>query len=320
MIPFFMLLGGLALTLLAANWLVDGASSIAKRFNVSDLVIGLTIVSLGTSTPELAINIFSALDGSTSLAIGNVMGSNIANILLILGVTAIISEIRVMGSTAWKEIPLSLLAAIVLGIMANDQWLDPLAQGNFISRTDGMVLLCFLVIFFVYSFEIARTATDPFEEVAVMPLWKSITYTITGIAGLFFGGKLLVGGAVDIAALIGMSERVIGLTIVAIGTSLPELAASAVAAYKGKSGIAIGNVVGSNILNIFLVLGVTAVINPLPFQMPAMNYDLGLVIVASLLLVLATVIISPKRITKREGFVFVFLYLVYIASLVFVPG
>lgn len=318
MLSLILLIGGLALTLLAANWLVEGASSVAKRLNMSDLVIGLTIVSLGTSTPELAINIFSALDGSTGLAIGNVMGSNIANILLILGVTAIISEINVTTNTTWKEIPLSLLAAIVLGIMANDQWLDPGAEGNFISRTDGMVLLCFLIIFLVYTFEIARFHPDPAEEVTVMPVWKSLVFTLVGIAGLFLGGKLLVDGAVGVATIFGMSERVIGLTIVAIGTSVPELAASAVAAFKGKAGMAVGNVVGSNILNIFLILGLTAIIEPLPFQLPAMNHDLGLVLLASMLLFWATVIFSPKRLSRREGYVFTILYVLYLGSLVFV--
>ncbi|MCB0518692.1 MAG: calcium/sodium antiporter [Lewinellaceae bacterium] len=318
MISILLLLAGLALTLFSANWLVEGASSIAKRFHVSDLVIGLTIVALGTSTPELAINIFSALEGSSGLAIGNVLGSNIANILLILGVTAIISEIKVTTNTTWKEIPFSLLAAVTIGIMANDQWLDPSANGNFISRTDGMVLLCFLIIFMVYTFEIARFHPDPVEQVQVMPVWKSIVYAVVGICGLFFGGKLLVDGAVGLAQMIGMSERVIGLTIVAIGTSVPELATSIAAALKGKAGMAVGNVVGSNILNIFLILGTTAIIHPLPFQVPAMNHDLGLVVMASLLLFLATVIFTPKKISRREGVVFVALYVLYLGSLVFV--
>ncbi len=318
MISILLLLLGLAFTLFSANWLVDGASSLAKRLHISDLVIGLTVVALGTSTPELAINIFSALEGSSGLAIGNVLGSNIANILLILGITAIISEIEVTTNTIWKEIPFSLLAAVVIGIMANDQWLDPTANGNFISRTDGMVLLCFLVIFLVYTFEIAKFHPDPAEEVKLLPRWKSILFLVVGIAGLFGGGKLLVEGAVGVANMFGMSERVIGLTIVAIGTSVPELATSITAAYKGKAGMAVGNVVGSNILNVFLILGLTAIIQPMPFQVPTMNHDLGLVVLASLFLFMATVIFTPKRICKREGIVFTVLYVLYLGSLVFV--
>ena len=318
MLSVIYLIGGLLLTLLSANWLVEGSSSIAKRFNVSDLVIGLTVVALGTSTPELAINVFSAVEGSTGLAIGNVLGSNIANILLILGVSALIHPLEVTRNTTWKEIPLSLLAAIVIGIMANDDWLDPSASGNFISRTDGMVLLCFLAIFMVYTFEIARTSTDTAEKVAQMPLWKGIFLTVIGIIGLFIGGKLLVDGAVEVSKMLGMSERVIGLTIVAIGTSLPELATSVVAAWKGKTDLAVGNVVGSNILNIFLVLGLTATIKPLPFELPVMNHDLGLVVVASLFLFSSTVLISAKKISRWEGGVFLGLYIAYLVSLVFV--
>ena len=318
MLSVIYLIGGLLLTLLSANWLVEGSSSIAKRFNVSDLVIGLTVVALGTSTPELAINVFSAVEGSTGLAIGNVLGSNIANILLILGVSALIHPLEVTRNTTWKEIPLSLLAAIVIGIMANDDWLDPSASGNFISRTDGMVLLCFLAIFMVYTFEIARTSTDTAEKVAQLPLWKGIFLTVIGIIGMFIGGKLLVDGAVEVSKMLGMSERMIGLTIVAIGTSLPELATSVVAAWKGKTDLAVGNVVGSNILNIFLVLGLTATIKPLPFELPVMNHDLGLVVVASLFLFSSTVLISAKKISRWEGGVFLGLYIAYLVSLVFV--
>lgn len=320
MLSVLFLAGGLLLTLTSANWLVVGSSSIAKRFNVSDLAIGLTVVALGTSTPELAINIFSAVEGSTDLAVGNVLGSNIANILLILGISALIHPLHVTRNTTWKEIPLSFLAALVLGIMANDNWLDPTFNGNFISRTDGMVLLCFLAIFLVYTFEIARSSAEPVEKVEVMPLWKCTGLTVAGVAGLFLGGKLLVDGAVEVSRMFGMSERVIGLTIVAIGTSLPELATSVVAAIKGKTDLAVGNVVGSNILNIFLVLGFTAMIRPLPFELPAMNHDLGLVILASLLLFASTVLISVKKISRWEGGVFLGLYVAYLVSLVFVRG
>ena len=318
MLDILFLIGGLVLTLVAAHWLVDGSSSIAKRFNISDIVIGLTIVALGTSTPELAINIFSAIKGSTDLAIANVLGSNIANILLILGVSSIFAPLVITTNTTWKEIPFGLLAVIVLALMANDLWLDPTANGNFISRTDGLVLLCFLGIFIVYTFEISKFHPEGAEEVIVMALWKSIMLTILGIAGLFIGGKLLVDGAIGLAQMAGISERIIGLTIVAIGTSLPELAASIVAAKKGKTALAVGNIMGSNILNVFLILGVTATIHPMPFNAGASNHDLGLVMLSSVLLFAATFFYNPRRIGKREGFIFVSLYVIYLVTLIFV--
>lgn len=318
MLDILFLIGGLVLTLYAANWLVDGSSSIAKRMNVSDLVIGLTIVALGTSTPELAINIFSAIEGSTELAIGNVLGSNIANILLILGSASLISPLVITTNTTWKEIPFSLLAVVVIALMANDLWLDASATGNFISRTDGMILLCFLSIFIVYTFEISKFNPEVVDRVYVMPVWKSVLLTITGIAGLFAGGKLLVDGAIGLAEMAGISERVIGLTIVAIGTSLPELAAAVVAARKGKTDLAVGNVIGSNILNVFLILGVTATIHPMPFDAGASNHDLGLVMLSTLLLFGATFFYNPRRIGKREGVIFISLYIIYLVTLVFV--
>jgi cation:H+ antiporter len=314
----FLLVAGMVITLLSAKWLVDGASSIAKRFRVPDMVIGLTVVALGTSTPELVINIYSAIEGSAGLAIGNVFGSNIANILLILGVAALISPITISTNNRWKEIPFSLLAAIVLGIIANDTWLDNLSTGNFISRTDGLVLLCFLAIFMVYTFEIARFNPEPADEVVAMKLWKSLLLTVGGSAGLFFGGKILVDGAVDISRWLGMTERIIGLTIIAIGTSLPELATSIVAAMKKRTDLAIGNVIGSNILNIFLVLGVTGVIQPMKFESPTMNHDLGIVVLSSILLFVTTFFYSTKRIGRRAGTLYVTLYVGYMISLIFV--
>lgn len=315
MLDILYLIGGLVLTVFAADRMVEGSSSLAKRFNVSDLVIGLTIVALGTSAPELAINIFSALEGSTDLAIGNVLGSNIANILLILGSAALISPLVISRNTIWKEIPFSLLAVIVLGLMANDIYLDAGVSQNMISRNDGLVMLCFLGIFIVYTFEIAGSNPDIVEEVEMQPLWKSIMFTILGIVGLFIGGKLLVDGAIGLAKMAGMSERVIGLTIVAIGTSLPELAAAVVAARKGKTDMAVGNVIGSNLLNIFLILGVTSTILPMPFDATA-NIDLGLVVVATLLLFGATFFYNPRKIGKKEGVIFISLYIIYLIVLV----
>lgn len=311
MLNLLYLAGGIALVIFSANWLVDGASSIAKKFGLSDLVIGLTIVAFGTSAPELTVNLFSALQGNTDIAIGNVLGSNIANIFLILGVASIIYPLSIQRNTTWKEIPLSFLAAVVLGILANDQLIDGSAAGSFVSRIDGLVLLCFFVIFMVYTAEIARNQTDTDEGIKPMPLWKSGLLVVAGLLGLFFGGKFLVEGAVNIAEQLGMSQKLIGLTIVAIGTSLPELATSIVAALKKKTDIAIGNVVGSNIFNIFFILGITSTVQPLPFS-PSINLDILVTIFASFILFLSTMVIGQRKVVRAEGIIFLLIYIVYI--------
>lgn len=315
MLNALFLIGGLVLIIFAAGWLVDGASALARRFGISDMVIGLTIVAFGTSAPELTINIFSALSGSTDLAVGNVLGSNLSNILLILGISALIAPIPIGSTTRWKEIPFSLLGALVLGFMANDVLLD--GEGsNLVSHIDGWVLLCFMAIFMVYTFGMARNTEEVTLETRHMPVWKGIGLFIVGLAGLFFGGKYMVEGAVNLATLMGMSERVIGLTIVAIGTSLPELATSVVAAMKKKMDIAIGNVVGSNIFNVFFVLGTTAVLEPLPFH-PNSNFDLMAVIIASVMLFLTGMRAHHSSITRGHGLLFLICYIAYLTFLIF---
>ena len=311
MLNFLYLFGGIAAIVLGANWLVDGASSIAKKFGISDLVIGLTIVAFGTSAPELTVNMFSALEGSTDIAIGNVLGSNIANILLILGITSIIYPLVIQHNTTWKEIPLSLLAAVVLGIIANDQLIDNSPGGTFVSTIDGLVLLSFFVIFLVYTIEISKNQPAAEEIAKPMPMRKALLFVALGLAGLFFGGQFFVDGAISVASQLGMSERLIGLTIVAVGTSLPELATSVVAAFKKNADIAVGNVVGSNIFNIFFILGLTSTIKPLPFS-PASNIDILVTILASFLLFLTTITLGRKKVDRAEGAIFVLLYISYI--------
>lgn len=319
MLDFIYLIGGIFVIIISANWLVDGASSLARKFGISDIVVGLTIVAFGTSAPELTVNIFSAIKGSTDIAIGNVLGSNISNILLILGITCIVNPVEILTNTKWKEIPLSLLAVIVIGIMSNDLFIDNSSSGNLISRADGLVLLCFMAIFMVYTFEMAKRqsqdfpvdAISPSKTEKVIPVWKALLFIFIGIGGLFLGGKYLVEGAVSIAKILGMSEKVIGLTIIAIGTSLPELATSVVAAYKKNADIAVGNIVGSNIFNIFFVLGTTSVIRPLPFNV-SINFDIMVAIIASLLLFLTTVTFKAKRIDRIEGVIFLVIYTGYI--------
>lgn len=319
MINFLFLFGGIIVIIFSANWLVDGASSIAKRLGISDLVIGLTIVAFGTSSPELTVNIFSAIKGSTDIAIGNILGSNIANIFLILGISSIIYPIVIRNNTTWKEIPLSLLAAVVLGIMANDYLIDNSKHGNVVSRIDSLILLSFFIIFLVYTAETARNSENAEPgNTEVMTIGKGIFFIIIGLIGLYFGGKYLVSGAVEIAGMLGMSERLIGTTIIAVGTSLPELATSVVAAYKKNTDIAVGNVVGSNIFNIFFILGVTAFIKPLPFN-PAINFDIFITILASLLLFITTFTVGRKKIDRIEGAIFILLYIGYLVVSIILP-
>jgi len=315
MMPYVFLVIGFILLIKGADYLVDGASSIARRLNVSDLVIGLTVVAFGTSTPELFVNIVASFKGNTDIAIGNVLGSNIANTFLILGVSSIIYPLTVTKGTVWKEIPFSLLAALVLAIVANDRFIngDP---ATVLTRADGLVFLSFFIIFLYHSFGIAQKIEGMEEHVPaeIYGLAKSILYIAGGLLGLSVGGKWIVDGAVHLALRFGMSESLVGLTIVAVGTSLPELATSAMAAYKKNVEIAVGNVVGSNIFNIFFVLGVSSVIKPLPFRETS-NTDMGVVVLASVLLFISMFTGKKRSLDRWEGGVFLVLYTGYIVAL-----
>jgi cation:H+ antiporter len=301
---------GLLLVTFGSNWLVDGASALAKKLKVSDLVVGLTIVSFGTSAPELIVNIFASANGSTELAIGNVVGSNIFNLLFILGVSAIVYPITVHNYTVFREIPFSLLAAAVIAIAANDIFIDGNASG-IISRSDGLILLCFFSIFMYYVFIISRSSDVHVPEgLQTMSTFKSLLYITAGLSGLVFGGKLMVDSAVILARNMGVSESVIGLTVLAIGTSIPELATSVAAAFKKNSDIAIGNVVGSNIFNIFFILGTSAVIKPLPFQ-AASNVDLILLFFATVFMLLLVYNHRQQQMVRTHGIIFVAIYILY---------
>jgi len=308
---------GFVFLIKGADFLVDGASSIAKKLNISAIVIGLTIVAFGTSMPELIVNIFASIEGNTEIAIGNILGSNIANILLILGICAIIYPISAQKNTVLREIPLSLLAIIVLGFMANDAWIDGgLFSG--LTRIDGLILLSFFTIFLYYIFSITKSDEDVVEkdDIQVYSYSKSGLFIILGLLGLMFGGKWIVDGAVKIAEYFSISESLIGLTVVAIGTSLPELATSAVAAYKKQSDIAIGNIVGSNIFNIFWILGVSSVIRPLPFNLSS-NGDIFMTIIASVVLFGVMFVGERRKIERWQGVLMVLMYVAYIIFLVF---
>jgi cation:H+ antiporter len=307
---------GFVLLIKGADFLVDGASSIARRFEISDLVIGLTVVAFGTSTPELFVNLVASAKGNTDIAIGNVLGSNIANVFLILGVSSIIYPLSVTKGTVWKEIPLSLLAAVVLGLAANDHLID---NHNFsaLTRIDGLIFLCFFIIFLYYSYSIAWEIEGMEQHVPVEQKGMATSLLLIGggFFGLTLGGKWIVDGAIVIAKNFGISESLIGLTIVAVGTSLPELATSAVAAYRRNVEIAVGNVVGSNIFNLFFVLGTSSIVKPLPFKTQN-NFDIGVVVLSSLLLFLFMFTGKKRSLDRWEGAVFLVLYTAYIVFLV----
>lgn len=315
------LIGGLALILVGANALTDGSAAVAKRFGISDLVIGLTIVAFGTSAPELVISVLSAIGGSAEMSIGNVVGSNIFNVLMIIGCTALVLPIKVERSIMTNEIPLVILSALVLAFCANDVLLDG-ASENVVSRSDGLVLLMFFLIFMRYTFAIAKSgagAGGADAAVKQMPGWKSALFIVGGLAGLIFGGQLFVDGASGIARAWGVSESVIGLTLVAGGTSLPELATSITAALKKNPGIAIGNVIGSNLFNLFFVLGCSATIVPLPMGNIG-NFDMAVLVGSSVLFWLVGWFFRKRTITRLEGALMVACYVAYTSVLIMQQG
>lgn len=313
MISILLLIGGVIAVLIGANLLVDGASSLAKKLQVSDLVIGLTVVAFGTSTPELTVSVFSSMQGEVDLALGNVVGSNLFNTMVILGIAAMIYPLQVHSNTIWKEIPMSLLAALVLLALVSDRWLDGAANPG-ISRAEGLALLGFFSIFLYYTFLVAKN-TPPKElhnVVKTYPVYLSLLMVAGGLILLVVGGRWIVIGAVEIAERLGMSKSIIALTIVAAGTSIPELATSAVAAFKKNADIAVGNVVGSNIFNIFMILGVSAVIKPLGLGSITI-LDISLVAVISLVLFIKSYNYTVSRV---EGGLLLLMYVAYVVYLI----
>ena len=311
MVSFLILIAGLAMVVYGANLLVDGASSLAKKYNIPNIVIGLTVVAFGTSAPEMAVSTYAAYTGNSEISIGNVVGSNIFNIFLILGVSAVIFPLTILKNTVLKEIPLSLLAAIVMYFMVNDiLYADGLK--NEISFSEGITLLSFMAIFMYYLVHLAQTSGED-EDLSIknMTMYKCLFYILTGLILLVAGGKFFVDSAVDLALGLGMSQAVIGLTIVAAGTSLPELATSVVAALKKNSDIAVGNIVGSNIFNIFFILGISSLISPLPIG-NIKDIDMFVCIFASIALFGTCYILGKQKITKFEGILFIICYIVYI--------
>lgn len=318
---------GATLVLIGADKLTDGAVGLARRFLIPEIVIGLTIVALGTSLPEFIVSLLSCINHAPAMSIGNILGSNLFNTLMIVGCSAIFCPILVSNATASKDIPLSLLASIVLPALALDAMFGQQGSQNVLSRGDGIVLLCFFLIFMSYTFSLAKggksatasadgmsfgghSATDGVPQ---MPVWQILLYIVLGLAGLIGGGELFVNGATGIARQMGVSEAVIGLTLVAGGTSLPELATSVIAARKGQSAMAIGNVIGSNLFNIFWILGCCACVTPLPVD--------GIVWTNFAVLIMANVLFwifarTSHRVNRYEGACLVACYVAYIAYLI----
>ncbi|MBP6921229.1 calcium/sodium antiporter [Candidatus Gracilibacteria bacterium] len=311
----FLMIVGFVVLVGGADLLVRGASSIAKKMGISTLIIGLTIVAFGTSLPELVVSVVAAMKGSSDIAVGNIVGSNIANILLILGITGMISQLRVKESTIWKEIPFAILAVMALIFVGFDTVLSNTSQ-NSITRGDGAVLILFFLLFLYYIFQLAKS--EPFTEDAGIKRYNtalSVGMIVVGLGGLVWGGDMFIDGAVEIAQSLGMSEALIGLTIVAVGTSMPELATSVVAALRGQNDIAVGNIVGSNIFNIFWILGASALINPLQIN-PVMLVD-TLICLAITVLLFGVMFVGRKNAIDRwQGGVFFALYIGYVAYLV----
>lgn len=375
---YFLFIVGFVLVIKGADLLIDGASSLARKFGISSIIIGLTVVAFGTSVPELVINVFSAIQGNTDVALGNIIGSNVANILLILGLTAAIFPLDVKITTAWKEVPFSLFAAFLLFILCNDSLIDGTKE-SFLSRGDGIVLFAFFGIFLYYVIEMAlrhkdeapilvdidlnnnsddkkimpagnvknkltevknnstetdveeikQTNTETSKEVSGNKETKDgkksgdkelsgmsiFFYIIGGLIALVFGGKWVVDGAIKIAMKFGMSEFLVSATIVAVGSSLPELVTSLVAAYKKEPDLSVGNIVGSNIFNIFWVLGISAIIRPIPVKI-GINMDLIFLMVITLYLFLFMFIGKKYKLERWQGIFFTVLYVFYVIYII----
>ena len=316
LIQSLILAGGLVMILFGANYLVDGASSIAKKFGISEFIIGLTIVGIGTSTPEMVVSYMSAFNGSTDLAIGNVVGSNILNTLLILGITALISPLAITRDNLRKDIPLNIAVTILLILLGLNKTFFGVGE-NTLSRLDGMVLLAIFVWYFISSFKSGKGSDGQNDEEGIVErkIWVSALMIAGGLAGLVIGGRLFVDSATSLAKILGISEKFIAITIVAAGTSMPELATSIVAAVKGKGQLALGNVLGSNIFNILLILGGSALIQPLSFaSMTAV--DLGIVLLCTVFILLSAFLFKKKELDRVEGALFILMEAAYMWYLI----
>lgn len=306
-IPILLAILGFGALIFGADWLVSGASSLAKKYKVPDLVVGLTIVAFGTSAPELIVNVVASSKNYDSIVLGNIIGSNNFNLFVILGIVGLIYPIKVQTSTAWKEIPLSLLAALLVLFLANNFFSG---GEKAVSRIDGILMLgCFFAIM-VYIFRQMKQEEGEDITLEKRSTWQLAGLILLGLAGLLIGGQLVIRNSIIIAQGFGVSEKIIGLTIVAAGTSLPELVTSIVAAFRQKSDIAIGNVIGSNIFNLLLILSISSIIAPITYP-SSFNMDLGMLIGGTVLLLVGMVTGVKKRLDRWEASLLLILFIVY---------
>ena len=314
-LQIFILLAGLLLILFGANWLVDGSSSIAKRFGISEFVIGLTIVGIGTSTPEMVVSFMSSFQGKADMAIGNIVGSNIFNTLMILGVTALISPLAITKSNLKRDIPLNIIVTVMLILLGMNLTIFGKGQDQ-LCRIDGAILLALFAGYLWTSFKSDQgDSEEGGEGIKEYKNGVSVLMIIAGLAGLIVGGRLFVNSATELAKMFGVSDKFIAITIMAAGTSMPELATCVVAALKGRGQLALGNVLGSNIANILLILGGAALINPLSFA--GMTYvDLGIILIGALVILASAFMFKKKELDRYEGAIFVLMEIVYMWYLI----
>jgi cation:H+ antiporter len=315
LIDIILIIAGMALLIKGGDFLVDGASSLARRLKISELAIGLTIVAFGTSAPELVVSLAAAIGDHPEISLGNVIGSNNFNLFAILGITALIAPPLVQKITVRIEIPFSMFAAILLLFLTNINFLP--GEKNFLSRIDGVILLMFFGWFLLYVYKSMKTHEigENDSSVKTLSMFKSILFIVLGLAFLVVGGRVVVNSAVNLARDLNISEKIIGLTIIAVGTSLPELVTSVTAMIKKKDDIAIGNIIGSNIFNIFLILGVSSLVNPMDYS-PVFNMDIYFLIFGTLLLLLAMFIGSKRKLDRWQGAIFLLLYIGYVVYLI----
>lgn len=311
--PLLFLVLGLLLLIKGADWLVNGASALAKQYHISDLAVGLTIVAFGTSAPELVVNSFASFQGHQDIVFGNVIGSNNFNLFVILGIAGVITPITVLSGTVWKEIPLSLFAVIILFLLVN---VSIASDSKILTRIDGVILLVLFCSFLIYVYK--QLKSDHIQPQSTEKKYSAIkiwTLLIAGLSGLVIGGRLVVTNAIEIAEILGISEKIIGLTIVAAGTSLPELATSVVAAIKKNNDIAVGNIIGSNIFNIFLILAVSALIKPIAYDQ-LFNKDIYLLAAGTLFLFVAMFTGQKSKLDRWEAGILLITYIGYTIYLV----
>ncbi|MFA0960185.1 calcium/sodium antiporter [Roseivirga sp. BDSF3-8] len=311
-LAFLLVIAGFASLLVGANWMVDGASALAKKYRVPDLAIGLTIVAFGTSAPELVVNIIASVNGYSDIVLGNIIGSNNFNLFIILGLSGLMLPIQVQSSTAWREIPVSLFISVLLFLFLNDFMVS---GPSWSGRVDGIILLLLFFGFLYYVFR--QMKNHPADETAGTPLpaLKIWVLILAGLGGMVIGGQLVVANSVSIAERLGVSEKIIGLTIVAAGTSLPELVTSVVAAARKNADIAIGNVIGSNIFNILLILAISSIIRPIAYN-PAFNLDMAILTGGTALLLVFMLTGKRKRLDRWEAGVLFGSYALFMVYLV----